>query len=54
MVKSTTTGVGNVSDVTIKDVEFNIIDQGIRFNGKYETNTYEAEAAGTMFNEKTV
>lgn len=54
MVKSTTTGVGNVSDATIKDVEFNIIDQGIRFNGKYETNTYEAETAGTMFNEKTV
>lgn len=52
MVKSTTTGVGNVSDATIKDVEFNIIDQGIRFNGKYETNTYEAETAGTMFNEK--
>ena len=54
MVKSTTTGVGNVSDATIKDVEFNIIDQGIRFNGKYETDTYEAETAGTMFNEKTV
>lgn len=53
MVKSTTSGKGTVTDAVLKDVEFNIIDQGIRFNGKYTTDTYTAEVAGTMFNEKS-
>lgn len=50
-VKSTTTGRGDVSDVTLKDVEFNIIDQGIRFRGSYKTDTYDANVAGNMFDE---
>lgn len=50
-VKSTTTGRGDVSDVTLKDVEFNIIDQGIRFRGSYKTSTYDANVAGNMFDE---
>lgn len=48
-----TVGKDNTIQFKIDDMQLTA-DQGIRFNGKYETNTYEAETAGTMFNEKTV
>lgn len=52
-VKSTTTGKGNVADAELKDVEFTIHTQGIRFEGTYTTDEYKATVAGTMFDEQS-
>lgn len=51
-VKSSMSGQANVSDATLTNVEFNIVNQGTHFYGKYDNGSKHVSITGDMFEKK--